>query len=170
MAPSKPVQALEDWLRSHPGGYLHPNIHIVDDENAGVHWRASGPVEPNTRLATVPHSIALSYLNALADPEYPVFSQRRKSFKIEAIGFFYLALQYVNRSTSFWKPYLESLPQPEERHTTPLWFDTPEDEAWLADTDALFTSKKLKAIYEDQYQSGIAVLKEAGVDTAPLTW
>lgn len=170
MAPIKPVQALEDWLRSHPGGYLHPNIHIVDDENAGVHWRASGPVEPNTRLATVPHSIALSYLNALADPEYPVFTQRRKAFKIEAIGFFYLSLQYVNRSTSFWKPYLESLPQPEERHTTPLWLDTPEDEAWLADTDALFTSKKLKAIYDDQYQSGIAILKDAGVDTAPLTW
>jgi hypothetical protein len=109
-------------------------------------------------------------LNALADTEYPVFSQRRNAFKIEAIGFFYLMLQYVNRSTSFWKPYLESLPQPEERHTTPLWFDAAEDEAWLADTDALFTTKKLKAIYEEQYQSGISILKEAGIDTAPLTW
>lgn len=170
MASPKPVDVLEDWLRNQPGGYLHPNIHIVDSSDAGIHWRASGLVEPNTRLATVPHSIALSYLNALADDAYPVFSQRRKAFKIEAIGFFYLALQYINRATSFWKPYLETLPQPEEGHTTPLWFDTPEDEAWLADTDALFTTKKLRAIYEEQYQSGIFVLKEAGIDTTPLTW
>jgi hypothetical protein len=170
MASAKPVSALEDWLHSQPGGYLHPNVHIVDDSSAGVHWRASGPVEPGTKLATVPHSIALSYLNALADDEYPVFKQKRTAFKIEAIGFFYLALQYLNRSTSFWKPYLESLPQPEEQHTTPLWFDTPEDEAWLADTDALFTTKKLKAIYEEQYQSGIAVLGAAGIDTEPITW
>lgn len=170
MASSKPVKVLEEWLRSQPGGYLHPNIHIVDRSDAGIHWRASGPIEPNTRLATVPHSIALSYLNALADDAYPVFSQRCNAFKIEAIGFFYLALQYINRATSFWKPYLETLPQPEERHTTPLWFDAPEDEAWLADTDALFTTKKLKAIYEEQYQSGISVLKNAGIDTAPLTW
>jgi hypothetical protein len=100
MASTKPVSALEDWLRSQPGGYLHQNVHIVDDSSAGVHWRASGPVEPGTKLATVPHSIALSYLNALADDEYPVFSQRRRDFKIEAIGFFYLALQYLNRSKS----------------------------------------------------------------------
>lgn len=170
MASTKPVSKLEDWLRSQPGGYLHPNVHIVDDSSAGVHWRASGPVEPGTKLATVPHSIALSYLNALADDEYSVFKQKRNAFKIEAIGFFYLALQFLNRSTSFWKPYLEALPQPEEQHTTPLWFDTPEDEAWLADTDALFTTKKLKAIYEDQYQSGIAILRAAGIDTEPITW
>lgn len=170
MSSSKPVSALEDWLKSQPGGYLHPNVHVVDDENAGVHWRPSGPVEPNVRIVTVPHSVALSYLNALADPSYPVFSKNRKAFKIEAIGFFYLMLQYVNRSTSFWKPYLETLPQPEEQHTTTLWFDDPEDEACLADTDALFTGKKLKAIYEQQYASGIAILRDAGVDTQPLTW
>lgn len=165
------MAALEDWLRSYPGGYMHPSIHIADDSTHGVHWRASGPVEPGLPLATVPHSMALSYLNALADDtEYPIFKQKRNAFKIEAIGFFYLMLQYVNRKTSFWKLYLKALPQPEEEFTTPLWFDSPEDEAWLKDTDALFTSKKLKAIYEEQYQSGISVLKAAGIDTEPLTW
>lgn len=171
MDSTKPVAALEEWVRSHPGAYLHPNIHIADDSERGVHWRASAPVEAGTPLATVPHSMALSYLNALADDAtYPVFKKHRNAFKIEAIGFFYLMLQYVNRKTSFWKPYLEAVPQPDEEYTTPLWFDAPEDEAWLKDTDVLFTAKKLKAIYEDQYRSGISILKTAGVDTEPLTW
>lgn len=170
MPSPKPVSALEDWLKSQPGGYIHPNIHIHDDENAGVHWRASGPVERDVNIVTIPHSVAFSYLNALADSAYPVFTKHRKSFKIEAIGFFYLMLQYVNRSSSFWKLYLETLPQPEEQQTTTLWFDDSEDEAWLADTDALFTTKKLKAIYEQQYESGIKLLREAGINTEPLTW
>lgn len=166
----EPVQALEDWLRGQPGGYLHPNVHIESDETHGVHWRASGAVEPGSRIATVPHSIALSYLNALADESLPVFQRRRKEFKIEAIGFFYLMLQYVNSATSFWKPYIETLPQPGEEYTTPLWFDEPADEAWLRDTDALFTTKKLKSIYEEQYSSGVSILQASGIDTEPLTW
>lgn len=170
MAAENNVQGLEEWLRSQPGGYLHPNVHVANDEGQGVHWRASGLVEAGVNILTVPHSMAFSYLNALADDAFPVFKQRRAEFKIEAIGFFYLMLQYHNKPTSFWKPWLETLPRPEDGHSTPLWFDSAEDEAWLADTDALFTTKKLKAIYEEQYSSGIATLEKAGIDTEPLTW
>lgn len=118
----------------------------------------------------MPHSLALSYLNALADDQYPVFKQHRRDLRIETIGYLYLALQYLRRSKSFWKAYLDTLPRPDERHTTPLWIDEAEDEVWLADTDALYTMKQRRAIYEQQYEKGITILKEAAVDVNDLTW
>ena len=122
------------------------------------------------RIITIPHSIALSYLNALADDEYLVFRQHRKTLRIETLGYLYLALQYLQRSKSFWKPYLDTLPRPDESHTTPLWIDDPPDELWLADTDALYTMKQRRAIYGEQYAKGISILRNAGIDVEGLTW
>lgn len=164
------TDALERWLRAQPGGYLHEEVYITNFEENGVHWRADGAIEPDTRLITVPHSVAFSYLNALADDRYPVFKNKKTSFLIEDIGFFYLALEYINRAKSFWKPYLDTLPEPSQGHTTPLWFDDPQDEAWLADTDALFTVKQKRDHHLRQYESGIKVLQSAKVDTKDLTW
>lgn len=118
----------------------------------------------------MPHSIALSYLNALADDNYPVFKKHRNDLRIETIGYLYLALQYLQRSKSFWKPYLDTLPGPAEVRTTPLWIDEASDEVWLADTDALFTMKQRRAIYEQQYEKGVRILQNAGIDVDGLTW
>jgi hypothetical protein len=170
MPTNSTAATLEQWVRDQPGSYMHLDLHIADDEDTGMHWRPSASIDPGTKLITVPHNVALSYLNALVDDKYPVFRQYRNAFKVEAIGFFYLALQYIHRATSFWKPYLDSLPTPDDGHTTPLWFDDPADEAWLADTDALYTMNRRRAVYEQQYHSGIATLRKAGVDTESLTW
>jgi len=122
------------------------------------------------RIITIPHSIALSYLNALADVQYPVLKQHRKDLRIETIGYLYLALQYLQRSKSFWKPYLDMLPSPDDRHTTPLWIDDAANEIWLADTDDLYTMKQRRAIYEEQYDKGVGILRNAGIDVKDLTW
>lgn len=166
MSTTDQTTALEEWLRDN-GGFLHPSVHVVTSRESGVHWRASDAVEGH--IATVPHSLALSYLNALVDDAYPVFKQYKDKFKIEAIGFFYLMAQYLDPN-SFWRPYLDTLPRPEDGATTPLWFDAAEDVAWLEHTDALHTSRKRKLIYEGYYQHGIAVLAGAGIDTTAYTW
>ena len=118
----------------------------------------------------MPHVLALSYLNGLADDASPVFTQSRDLFRIEAIGFFYLMVQCVNRRESFWNPYLDTLPGPDYDFTTPLWFDDPQDAAWLEGTDVWNTISARKDIYKQYYSKGIAAFKQAGMDVGPYTW
>lgn len=162
--------ALEQWLRDNRG-FLHPRVKICHNDGVGVHWRADAAIDPQTTVSIVPHSLALSYLNALVDDGLPAFSRRRQDFRgVENIGFFYLMAQYISRTTSFWQPYLETLPKPESTLTTPLWFDAAEDLAWLEGTDVLHTMLGRKAVYEDYYRVGVEVLEQSGVDTHPYTW
>ncbi|KAK3709717.1 hypothetical protein LTR37_010744 [Vermiconidia calcicola] len=114
--------------------------------------------------------MALSYLNALVDDAFPVFKQQRHRFKVEAIGFFYLMAQYINREQSFWKPYLDTLPSPDQELTEALFFEHEEDVAWLEDTDVWRTVSARAEVYEKYHRDGIEVLQEAGIDTQPYTW
>ncbi|KAK5110786.1 hypothetical protein LTR85_000731 [Meristemomyces frigidus] len=112
----------------------------------------------------------MSYLNAFVDDAFPVFQRRRKDFQgVENIGFFYLMMQYHHSKTSFWRPYLETLPKPED-FATPLWFDDPQDLAWLDGTDVLHTMLGRKEVYLQYYQAGVVILTQAGIDTKPFTW
>ena len=175
MASTPQTSALESWFKAN-GGYVHANIRILKaspdscDASSGIHYRAVGPIEPGTTLASAPDSIALSYLNALVDDAFPVFRQHRHRFKVEAIGFWYLMTQYVNRERSFWKPYLRTLPRPDSELTQPLFFEDPEDIQWLAGTDVWHTNLARRKIYEQYYSHGAAILKESGIDIEPYTW
>ncbi|KAK5174229.1 uncharacterized protein LTR77_001309 [Saxophila tyrrhenica] len=170
MAAANPqTEALEAWLSSN-GAYLHSDIRILQDNESGVHLRATKPIPPATTIASTPHSMALSYLNALVDNAYPVFKQQRQRFKVEAIGYFYLMAQYINREQSFWKPYLEALPSPDGELTQALFFDSAEDIAWLDGTDVWHTVIARQNVYGGYYNHGIAVLQEAGIDCKPYTW
>ena len=172
MTSTPETTSLESWFRSH-GGYLHPNIRILQaspDSSSGIHYRATGPVPPGATFTHAPHSLALSYLDALVDDTFPVFQQQRHRFKVEAIGFWYLMTQYGNRESSFWRPYLETLPAPGSDFTQPLFFEDPEDVKWLEGTDVWHTALARKEVYEQYYQDGLVVLREAGVDVEPYTW
>jgi len=170
MSTSDITKALENWLREN-GGYLHPAITICQTDDEGVHFRTRDvSIKPQTTIASAPHSLALSYLNALVDDAFPVYKARRDEFKIEAIGFFYLMSQYIHKEQSFWRIYLETLPLPESEHSTPLWFEEARDLKWLEGTDVLHTVLARKRIYRQYYESGIRTLDAAGVDTIPYTW
>jgi hypothetical protein len=170
MSSTPQTEALEAWLKQH-GALLHPAIQIVEDAASGVHVRATKTLPPGTTIGTAPHAISLSYLNALVDEQYPVFSTRREQWSIEAIGFFYLMTQYINRENSLWKPYLDLLPGPESSALSqPLFFDDTDDVEWLADTDVWYTVLKRKEKYEALYQSHLPLLEQAGIDTRPYTW
>lgn len=169
MASTPEAVALENWFRSN-SGYLCEGIRILHDETSGVHYRAIAPIGPETTIASAPHSMTLSYLNALVDDAFPVFRQQRHQFKVEAIGFFYLMAQYINRERSFWQPYLDTLPDPQDDFSQPMCFEAAEDVAWLEGTDVWHTVTARKEVYKKYYQDGIAVLKRAGLDVQPYTW
>lgn len=169
MSATPQTEALEAWLRLNSAS-IHPNVQILEDANSGVHVRATDTLPPGTTVATAPHSISLSCLNAIVDDAHAVYSTQRHRMEVEAIGFFYLMTQYLNRDRSFWKPYLESLPGPESDLTQPLFFVDTEDVEWLAETDVYHTVLKRGKKYDKQYRNGIAVLNEAGIDTETYTW
>ena len=169
MATTPLTEALETWLRSH-GAYIHPSIRIVSSKEAGIHARATAPIPPGTTIISMPHSLALSPLNALVDDSFPVFRKQKHRFKVEAIGFFYLMSQYINREESFWKPYLDALPSPESEMTQPLFFEELENVAWLQGTDVWFTNLSRVEVYEEYYHDGLEVLKDADIDVRPYTW
>ncbi len=169
MACNEKTTALEEWFRAN-SGYLNDGIRILQDDTRGVHYQAVWPVEPGSTLASASHSITLSYLNALVDDAAPVFKQQKHRFKVEAIGFFYLMMQYINCETSVWKPYLDTLPSPDTPLSQPLFFDDPQDQAWLEGTDVWHTVTARTEVYEEYYTNGFAVLKQAGIDVQPYTW
>lgn len=162
------IEVLEKWFRDN-GGYLHPAVHIAYDEQLGAHFRATSDVPAGTRILTVPHHLALSNLNAQADDAFPVFQKQAKSFTVEALSFFYLCAQYINKEASFWRPYLDTLPSPEQGYETPLWFDE-EDRKWLEGTDLQPTSLARQAVWQQYWRDGVKVLASAGLDVAPYTW
>ncbi|KJX94908.1 hypothetical protein TI39_contig4150g00009 [Zymoseptoria brevis] len=162
------LQTLRLWLEDN-GGYVNPAIDLDRNETAGVHCRvkSASSLGPDSRICTVPHSLALSSLNALVDDSFPVF--RDRGLAPEAIGYFYLMHQYINKAQSFWRPYLQTLPGPESEHLTPFWFED-EHLQWLADTDVLHTTKARQKLQEEHYVKGIDMLKKAKLDVEPYTW
>lgn len=166
MMATSQLLALREWLEGN-GGQLHAGIALDQSEQAGVHLRAVLHLDPETRICTVPNAMALSSLNALVDDDFTVF--RNRGLPVEAIGYFYLMHQYINKETSFWKPYLDTLPGPEVDHGTPVWFDQPDTE-WLAETDVLHTAHVRLDNYQSIYKQGVEKLRKANIDTEPYSW
>ena len=102
------------------------------------------------------------------DDAHPVFRDHAHEFTVEALGFFYLATQYINIDTSFWRPYLECLPEPETLNT-PFWFDDA-DLQWLAGSDVYQAYVERERVWRQYWEDGLKVIARAGVDTDPYTW
>lgn len=166
MASESQFSTLRKWLEE-SGGSINPKVSLEWDEKSGVHCRAASALPPQSTICTIPHSLALSSLNALVDDDFIVF--RGRGLAPEAIGYFYLMHQYINKDKSFWKPYLDTLPGPENAHHTPFWF-ADEDLAWLEDTDVLHTTKARQEIHQGHYRQGLGMLTKAKVDTEPYSW
>jgi len=166
------TKALEDWFVAN-GGHFRKDIQLSHSDSIGLHLRASKDIRPGSTTASAPHSLALSYLNALVDDRYPVFRKQRQRFKCEAIGFWYLAFQYLDRKRSFWGPYLESLLCPEDaanEGTQPMFWEREEDMRWLRGTDVWHTVSARKEVYWGYYNDGLTILDAAGMNVGSVTW
>ncbi|GAB7342999.1 hypothetical protein MBLNU457_g1095t2 [Dothideomycetes sp. NU457] len=161
------MEALQQWFKDN-GGYIHPSTQLSREDEFGTLLRATEAIDEGTTIITGPHSLSLSVLNAMVDDTNPVFKENANAFTVEALGFFYLMAQWLSRDKSFWKPYLDTLPSPEEGFGTPNFFDD-DDLKWIEGTDLHLVYVKRKDVWEQYWREGVIVLERHGVDSKPYT-
>ncbi|PKS13058.1 hypothetical protein jhhlp_000399 [Lomentospora prolificans] len=165
--------ALRSWAGSH-GAQLHPNIEIAQDPvtGAGFQVKANPPglqVNGGDTVVTCPMSITLSYLNALPNPP-PGFRQESdesqfpshflKGAPPHVIGRFFLIKQYLLGKDSFWWPYIQALPQPDQQSSwliPPFWPD--EDVAYLHGTNLEISIREIRSTLQDEYEKAKRLLE-----------
>ena len=119
------AEKLIAWALEH-GATLHPGVEIYDDVTTGLSFRvkpgSSDVLVPTAvdSIVTIPAKLSLSYLDALATIPSDVLS----AMKPHVIGRYFLIQQYLLRKDSFWWPYIQALPQPDDRDAwelPPFW-------------------------------------------------
>ncbi|PTB63014.1 SET domain-containing protein [Trichoderma citrinoviride] len=133
MASDDRIALLLSWASSN-AATLHPSVQIYDDPTTGLSFRvhpfSPSPIPPYEPIVSLPTHLSLSYLNAIHPaPAFP------KSFLARApphvVGRLLLVKELLRGPESFWYPYIQALPQPEDVDDwalPPLW---PEEEAEL---------------------------------------
>lgn len=121
------ASSLVSWATSH-GASLHPSVQVYRDAETGLSFRvdpsASNGTQPGETIVSLPANLTLSYLNALPgrtqnDPE-PFPASFVAKVPPHVVGRFLLAKHFLLGNASFWAPYIQSLPQPNQ----------PNDDAW----------------------------------------
>ncbi|KAF4554924.1 SET domain-containing protein 1 [Elsinoe fawcettii] len=166
--PGNVMDELKAWLLTNNGS-LHPSTELGSDEKRGNYMVAKEDIPDGERIMTVPHSLFLSCLNAMVDDSLPVLKANADSFTVEALGVLYLMSQWLNKEKSFWKPFLEILPTPDQGFNTPFWFDE-DDLRWLEGTDLSKTFKDLEAGWQKYWRDDTKILAEGGMDVSGYTW
>jgi hypothetical protein len=139
MVPQNNISTLVEWATSH-GATLHPAVEVYQDAQTGLSFRvkpsAKSPVHPFEPIVQLPTSLTLSYFNAVSEQ-----GTNPDAFDAEflakaaphVVGRLFLIKEYLKGEQSFWHPYIQTLPQPGQRHKAewalpPFWDD---DEAEL---------------------------------------
>ncbi|CAM1509489.1 Fc.00g032280.m01.CDS01 [Cosmosporella sp. VM-42] len=164
MDPSQRIATLLAWASKH-NAHLHPSIEVYHDAQTGLSFRVkpsavSGP-KPFEPIVSLPTSLTLSYLNAVSDEEAPFPSSFREQTPPHVIGRFFLVKQYLLGEKSFWWPYIQALPQPDQYSAwalPPFW---PSDEAELLEgTNVEVGIEKIKTDVKEEYKSAAKLLAD----------
>lgn len=125
------ISLLLDWASSHQAS-LHPSAQVYDDPDTGLSFRvnpAASSIPPYEPIVSLPTSLSLSYLNALQPPAFP--GDFLAKTRPHVVGRLFLIKELLRGQDSFWYPYIQALPQPEDVDDwalPPFW---PEEEAEL---------------------------------------
>ncbi|KAJ9608136.1 hypothetical protein H2200_007124 [Cladophialophora chaetospira] len=151
-------------------GYLEPNAQIAFSARKGYHVVvAEGATLANgTRIASCPMSTTLSVLNALnihpfsnhgvAFPDAFLRTQCRTG--TESLQAFYLMEHLVLGNTSFWAPYIATLPTVED--ITAMQFEEEADVMWLEGTNLKGGLSTQTAKWKEMYLQGSGQLRQLG--------
>lgn len=180
-------EALMAWFEAN-GGSINPSIALAKDDEGGQHFRAleevNIPSSNGLQVCYCPFGLTLSHLNVTATPPAAVKNCSQESvcsklvgkIPTAAVSYFFLAEQRLKGSESFWEPYINSLPTESEMQT-PLWFNE-EDLKWLNGTtlrahttDPSKSGLEMRrAMWKDQWQQGLEVLKSEREDLGKFSW
>lgn len=131
------VDALVRWATEH-GAALHPSVEVYSDAATGLSLRvkpaAGKPLAPYEPVVSLPTRLTLSYLDALADDSPTrLHPELVAAAPPHVVGRLFLAKELLRCRDSFWWPYIEALPQPDDIAAwalPPFW---PPEEAELLD-------------------------------------
>lgn len=127
------IAALVAWATSHKAT-LHPLAEVYDDPETGLSFRvkpsASASIAPYETIVNLPTRLSLSYVNAIhPTPAFP--KEFLAKTRAHVTGRLFLVKELLRGEESFWYPYIQALPQPEDFDDwalPPFW---PEEEAEL---------------------------------------
>lgn len=167
------------WARSH-GASLHRALEVYKDDVTGFSMRVRQNLssdeinlESQDEILSCPLATSLSYLNAnlggpllanAAEPTEagPAFPPAFMKLAPHVIGRFYFIQQYLLGKSSFWHPYIATLPQPDVLSSwslPPFW---PEDDAaFLEGTNTGIAAETIREQLKTEYKEARRVLKEA---------
>jgi len=132
---------LIEWLRA--GGARFPDIYLRyhSHEHRGVHARKDIP--KNTTILYVPHSHIMTTELAKASEIGRRIQESGCSLRSTHTWLACYLLQEKKNPNSFWKPYIDTLPQ--SYRNMPIYF-TPEELAWLKGS---FSLQKIEERIDD---------------------
>lgn len=163
------------WGKQH-GATLHEAVEVYNDPLTKYSLRlkpsAPTPDQPFT-VVTCPASITLSYLNALIggplpsplsfptspSPSFP--PPFMSSLPPHVIGRFFLIKQYLLGPSSFWHPYIRTLPQPDRPSSwalPPFWPDG--DAEFLEGTNAEVAAREVQGNVKSEFKQARKIMKE----------
>ena len=165
------IEILVAWATG-LGARLHPSVEVYHDAHTGISLRvkpsAASPVAPYEPIVTLPTSLSLSYLNALpakdqGERSEPLSAALVAQLKPHVIGRLLLVREYLRARDSFWWPYIQALPQPDDPDSwalPPFW---PADDAELLDgTNVELGIEKIRNDVAAEVRDVARVLDEAG--------
>ncbi|KAL7273848.1 hypothetical protein RUND412_003263 [Rhizina undulata] len=144
-----------------PNSSILKKIEISGPSGGTIH--SSAPIPSSTPLLKCPHPLTLDYSKAGAH-----FSEKfKKAVNPRTTIYMFLCYQALLGEKSFWKPYIDILPQ---EFDTPLYF-SPDDMDWLqgcnlgaAEVDAR------REVWRKEWELAVEVLRNEGVQTEDYTW
>lgn len=170
---------LVSWANTH-GGSIHPDLEVYKDDMTGFSMRVKPDLKPEDvslkpkdEILTCPIKISLSYMNATGGgpiltsasertESTPAFPAQFMELAPHIVGRFYLIKQYLMGQSSFWYPYIATLPQPDVISSwslPPFWPE--EDAAFLEGTNTGIAAEEIRNTVKKEYKEARRVLKEA---------
>ncbi|KAL9095759.1 MAG: hypothetical protein Q9165_002191 [Trypethelium subeluteriae] len=173
------LTAFQQWFTAN-GGWLHSDLELAHEKELGVHVRVKpgASLGPDTRVCSCPASLSFSCLDAVASSSQPGTSPPwpalAASLPPEPVGWFFLVHEYLASASSFWKPYIDTLPSPSagEQLGTLVYFKD-EDLQWLGGTNLLAAywqrTKAWQVYWEEDQETYRAFFRTQGHEPTAVT-
>lgn len=154
---------------------MHPDVEIAHGAT-GFYLRARSEhdIAAGSPLVSCPHGLIISWPQVMHGPDQFLrrLDLQHASPRInEAVIIrFFLIRQYVLKESSYWWPYIRSLPQPDagDHLDTPLWYGS-EDLLWIQGTSLESGAKARESMWRQEYEEAIKMLIPAADEPPELS-
>ncbi|KAF5246951.1 hypothetical protein FAUST_1006 [Fusarium austroamericanum] len=158
-SPSERASALVQWATSN-GATINPSVQVSHLPETGLSFCATAPISPFDTIVSIPPTLTLSYLDTLPgrDDPKPFSSNFLVKTPPHVIGRFVLIKHFLLRE-SFWTPYIQALPQPNDVDSwslPPFWPD--EDAELFEGTNIEVGVANIKANVMREFRAGCDLL------------